>query len=103
MVDGRVDVVERADDALRLGPGRRADGGGAHGLGRLAPAPLQLVKRGVEFAPLAAGEEPPLQGVLQTLVVLPPAPPGDLGPGPVHPGAVEDGVRPPAVLGPLAY
>src|SRR5262249_31782181 len=100
MGNGRVNVVERADDAFGRRAAARADGRRAFGLP--APAALQFVESRVKLAPLAAGEEAPFEGVLQPVVVLTVFPAGDLGAGAANIEAVEDFVVPGAIVGPLA-
>ena len=62
-------IVECVNRPFGGGSATRSD---RRGTLRLAsPTPLQFVQRRVKLAPLAACEESPLQGVLQTVVVLP--------------------------------
>ncbi len=100
MGDRCVNVVKGLDLPLGRGPRASSDRSGA--FWSLAPAAFQLVKCRVELAPLGAGEKPPLQGVLQPVVVLAVPAPGQLGAGAADPRTVEDRVRPAPVIGPLA-
>ena len=68
VLHGGVDVVQSADGAIGGRTLPAADGRGE--LRRPAPGPLQLIQGRVEFAPLAASEKAPLDGILQTRVVF---------------------------------
>src|SRR5689334_11961251 len=93
-------VVNRLDGLVGGRALPRADGHTA--LRLLAPAALQLVERRVVLAPLAAGEEAPLQRVLQPVVRFAFAAAGVLGAGALDVDAIEDAEVPGAVVGALA-
>src|SRR5262249_5112220 len=65
------------------------------------PATFQLIECSIVLAPLAAGEESPLQRVLQAFVVFPFAAAGDLGAGAPDVEPIQQGIVPTAVIGPL--
>src|SRR5690606_24722725 len=67
VIQRRVNIVQRSNGPLGYEPRSAPDWRRA--LRRPAPASFQLPQGGVKLAPLAAGEEAPLQGVLQTAVV----------------------------------
>ena len=100
MINGRMHIGERADRALRRGPAAGADGRRA--FRPAAPAALQLVQGRVKFAPLAAGEKSPFQGILQAVVIL--ARPRRAISVPVRRmlSRSKNAVMPGAVVGPLA-
>ena len=100
VLDRAVHVVQRADRPLGGRAAARADRRGA--LRRASPAAFQFVQRRVELAPLAACEESPLQGVLQTIVVRPCLAPRDLRAGANDVHAVEQSVVPGPIVGSLA-
>src|SRR5436309_15078224 len=68
----------------------------------MSPAPLQFIKRCVEFIPLAASEKSPLQRVMKAFIVLAIAPPGKFSPGSLNVQPIQDGMMPGAVVRPLA-
>src|SRR6185436_13018062 len=89
-------IGQCANRPFRLRPPTCPNGRGA--LRSPAPTAFQFVKRRVEFAPLATGEETPLQGILKAVVVLPFAASGDFGAGAADIQSIEDGVMPGPIL-----
>src|SRR5216683_2331634 len=100
MLDGRMNVVQGADDVLGGRSAARTDGRRTFGLA--APAPLQFIQSRVEFTPLAAREKAPLQSVLQPFIVLAVFAAGDLRPRAANVEAVENAMMHGAVVGPPA-
>src|SRR5205807_1874302 len=100
MLDGSMDIVQRADHALYPWPAAAADGRRA--FRRAAPAAFEFIKRCVELAPLTAREEAPFQRVLQTVVIRAGLAAGDLRAGALDVQPLQDRMLPGPVVGALA-
>src|SRR5271166_5146385 len=81
-------VRQRTDRTFRGRADACSDGSGAVRLS--SPTLLQFIERRVEFPPLAPREEPPLQCVLQAVIILALSAPGDFGAGPADVESIEN-------------
>src|SRR5438105_2241264 len=66
------------------------------------PASFEFVKSGVELAPLATGEEAPLECVLEAVIIHAASAPGNFGPGANDIQFIQDGMVPCAIIRALA-
>src|SRR5438876_4007582 len=101
MIDSRVDIGQRANDALGFGP--LAGAYRRRAFRHATPAVLQFVNRGIEFPPLATAKKAPLQGVLQPSVIFALATPRNLSSSSANIEPVKNRMMPGAVIGALAH
>src|SRR5258706_412711 len=80
----------------RAGPNRRG------AFRRSAPAAFRFVECGIEFTPLATGEEGPFEGILKSIIIVPLPAPGQFGARSADVETVENRMMPGSIIGALA-